>query len=100
MPGASGSDRQIKALEQPNVELLVAGESREWETVPYVIDASAQGRPKALILLGHEVSEEAGMKECAQWLRNLFPGMPIQFIPAGEPFATVPLPKTVSGKSR
>jgi putative NIF3 family GTP cyclohydrolase 1 type 2 len=88
-PGASGSDKQIKALQQDNVDLLVAGESREWETVPYVQDAAAEGRHKALILLGHEVSEEAGMDECAQWLRNIFPGMPIAFIPANEPFQTV-----------
>ncbi len=90
MPGASGSDEQIKVLEKDDVQLLVAGESREWETVPYVVDAAAEGRIKALILLGHEVSEEAGMDECARWLRSVFPGMPIQFIPAGEPFHTVP----------
>jgi putative NIF3 family GTP cyclohydrolase 1 type 2 len=85
-PGASGEDKQIKALEQPNVQLLVPGEAREWETVPYVQDADAEGRSKALILLGHEVSEEAGMQECARWLRTLFPRMPVAFIPAGEPF--------------
>jgi putative NIF3 family GTP cyclohydrolase 1 type 2 len=85
-PGASGEDKQIKALEQNNVQLLVAGEAREWETVPYVQDAAAEGRPKALILLGHEVSEEAGMQECARWLRTLFPRMQVVFIPAGEPF--------------
>lgn len=96
MPGASGSDRQIKALEQENVQLLVAGESREWETVPYVVDAAAQGRHKALILLGHEISEEAGMDECARWLRTLLPGMPIEFIPAGEPFHTVQSASEVS----
>ena len=89
MVGASGSDEQIKVLEQNDVQLVVAGESREWETVPYVVDAAAEGRPKALILLGHEVSEEAGMDECAHWLRSIFPKMPIQFIPAGEPFHTV-----------
>jgi putative NIF3 family GTP cyclohydrolase 1 type 2 len=85
-PGASGVDKQIKALEQDNVQLLVAGEAREWETVPYVQDAAAEGRSKALILLGHEVSEEAGMQECARWLRTLFPKLPVAFIPAGEPF--------------
>ena len=89
MPGAAGSDRQIATLEKDNVQLLVAGESREWEAVPYVIDAAAQGRHKALILLGHEISEEAGMDECARWLRTLFSGMPIEFIPADEPFHTV-----------
>jgi putative NIF3 family GTP cyclohydrolase 1 type 2 len=85
-PGASGEEKQIKALEQDNVQLLVAGEAREWETVPYVQDAAAEGRAKALILLGHEVSEEAGMEECAKWLRTLLPNLPVTFIPAGEPF--------------
>lgn len=88
-PGASGAEKQIKALEQNNVQLLIAGEAREWETVPYVQDAAAEGRGKALILLGHEVSEEAGMDECTRWLRNLFPGMSVTFVPAGEPFQTV-----------
>ncbi len=87
-PGASGEEKQIKALQQDNVQLLVAGEAREWETVPYVQDAAAEGRPKALILLGHEVSEEAGMQECAGWLRTLFPRLPVTFIPAGEPFSS------------
>lgn len=90
LPGAAGSDKQIKALQQDDVELLIAGESREWETVPYVQDAAAEGRHKALILLGHEISEEAGMDECARWLRTIFPGMPIAFMPASEPFQIVP----------
>lgn len=88
-PGASGAEKQIKALQQDGVELLIAGESREWETVPYVQDAAAEGRHKALILLGHEVSEEAGMDECARWLRTIFPGTPVSFISAKEPFQTV-----------
>jgi putative NIF3 family GTP cyclohydrolase 1 type 2 len=86
LPGAAGADDQIKLLEQDDVELLVAGEAREWETVPYVQDAAAEGRHKALILLGHEVSEEAGMDECARWLRTIFPGIPVAFIPAKDPF--------------
>lgn len=89
LPGASGSEKQIKILEQDNIQLLVAGEAREWETVPYVQDAIAEGRHKALILLGHEVSEEAGMKECAHWLRTIFPEIPVEFLPAGEPFHLV-----------
>lgn len=88
LPGAAGSEKQIKILEKEDVQLLVAGESREWETVPYVQDAAAEGRHKALILLGHEASEEAGMEECARWLRTVLPGMPVIFLSAGEPFQT------------
>lgn len=65
--------------------MLIAGEAAEWETVEYVRDASAQGRHKGLILLGHEVSEEAGMKQCAEDLRALFPGVPVIHIPADQP---------------
>jgi putative NIF3 family GTP cyclohydrolase 1 type 2 len=90
LPGASGESKELKELERDDVQVLVAGEAREWETVEYVRDAVAEGRRKALILLGHEVSEEAGMEYCARWLRPLFPSLPVTFIPAGEPFGRVP----------
>ncbi len=86
LPGASGLTRQVKMLERDDVQVLVAGEASEWETVEYARDASAQGRHKALILLGHEVSEEAGMRYCAQWLKDILPGIPIEYIRAGEPY--------------
>jgi putative NIF3 family GTP cyclohydrolase 1 type 2 len=77
-------------LERDDVQVLVAGEASEWETVEYARDAVAQGRQKTLILLGHEVSEEGGMKYCAEWLKGVLPGMPIEFIKAGQPFWPVP----------
>jgi putative NIF3 family GTP cyclohydrolase 1 type 2 len=86
LPGASGLTRQVKMLERDDVQVLVAGEAAEWETVEYARDAAAQGRHKALILLGHEVSEEAGMRYCAQWLKDVLPGIPIEYIRAGEPY--------------
>ena len=83
--GAAGLNMQVQALRQPQVEVLIAGEAHEWETVEYVRDAAAQGRHKALILLGHEVSEEPGMEQCAKELRELFPGMRVDHILAGQP---------------
>jgi putative NIF3 family GTP cyclohydrolase 1 type 2 len=85
-PGASGEATQVRALQRDDVEVLLAGESAEWETVEYVRDAVSEGRHKALILLGHEVSEEPGMEYCARWLRTVFPGLAVEFISAGEPF--------------
>jgi putative NIF3 family GTP cyclohydrolase 1 type 2 len=86
LPGASGLVKQVKMLERDDVQVLVAGESAEWEGVEYAQDAAAEGRHKALILLGHEISEEAGMRYCAEWLKGIFPGLPIEYIRAGEPF--------------
>jgi putative NIF3 family GTP cyclohydrolase 1 type 2 len=85
LPGASGLEKQVLALRQPSVDVLIAGEASEWETVEYVRDAVAQGRPKALILLGHEVSEEPGMEQCAKELRELFPSIRVDHIVAGQP---------------
>jgi putative NIF3 family GTP cyclohydrolase 1 type 2 len=97
-PGASGESVQIKALELDDVEVLVAGEAAEWETVEYAHDATLQGRHKALILLGHDTSEEIGMENCARWLRTLFPNVPVEFIPAGEPYWLPEHPPTSSHK--
>jgi putative NIF3 family GTP cyclohydrolase 1 type 2 len=85
VPGAAGLETQVTALRSEAVELLIAGEASEWETVEYVRDATAQGRHKALILLGHEVSEEPGMEKCAEDLRLVFPAMKVEHIPAGNP---------------
>jgi len=98
-PGAVGTQKQGLALRSDEVEVLLAGEVPEWETVEYVRDASAQGRHKALILLGHEVSEEPGMKKCADDLRALFPNLPVALVPAGQPAWSPDHPPAVRNQS-
>ena len=84
--GAMGGREQIADLMRDDVDAVVCGESPEWETCEYVRDSAAAGRKKALIVLGHCDSEEAGMEYLAEWLRPLFPGVPVHFVPAGNPF--------------
>ncbi|WP_420150421.1 Nif3-like dinuclear metal center hexameric protein, partial [Spirosoma sp.] len=69
-----------------DADVLVVGETHEWELVEYVQDAITSGQPKALIILGHLVSEQAGMKYCAEWLKGFISEVPIDFIPSPEPF--------------
>jgi putative NIF3 family GTP cyclohydrolase 1 type 2 len=76
----------IPFLARPDVDVLVVGETHEWELVEYVQDAIASGKKKALIVLGHVVSEQAGMKYCAEWLKDFVKEVPIEFIAAAEPF--------------
>ena len=85
-PGAAGFEKETQALEMPGVEVLVVGETREWETVEYVADAVTEGKHKALIILGHIPSEQAGMKECTQWLKGFIDEVPVSFFPSVEPF--------------
>ena len=85
-PGAAGFTNHAKALEMPGVQALVIGEAQEWETVEYVADAATEGKQKSLIILSHIPSEQAGMEECTRWLKTFVTEVPIQFIPAREPF--------------
>ncbi len=91
LPGAGGSAHQVQLLERPDVEVLVIGETPEWETVEYAADAATEGKRKALVILGHVRSEQPGMKECAEWLHTFLPAAKIDFIAAREPYwAPVP----------
>lgn len=67
-------------------DVLVVGETHEWELVEYVQDAVASGQKKALIILGHLISEQAGMKYCAEWLKTFIPEVPTEFISSTEPY--------------
>jgi putative NIF3 family GTP cyclohydrolase 1 type 2 len=70
----------------PNVDVVVAGEQREWEGVEYAFDANTAGQKKGLVLIGHWVSEDQGMRVCAEWLQSFVTEVPIEWIPAGDPF--------------
>jgi putative NIF3 family GTP cyclohydrolase 1 type 2 len=86
LPGAAGPVPQIKLLERDDVEALLIGEVPEWETIEYTADAVSEGKHKALLLLGHIPSEQAGMDECAQWLRTFIKEVPVEFVPSREMF--------------
>jgi putative NIF3 family GTP cyclohydrolase 1 type 2 len=87
-PGFASLQAVMRPLARPEVDVLVIGESREWEGVEYAQDIIASGRKKGLIILGHAISEENGMSECARWLKSFVPEAPVEFMPAGEPFWT------------
>jgi putative NIF3 family GTP cyclohydrolase 1 type 2 len=84
--GAGGRDGVIALLARPDVDAVIVGEGREWEVVEYAQDAISSGKKTALIVLGHVVSEQAGMKYCAEWLKTFISDVPIEFVPADEPF--------------
>ena len=43
------------------------------------------GYHKALVIVGHANSEEAGMHYLSTWLHPQVPGVPMTFIAAGDP---------------
>jgi putative NIF3 family GTP cyclohydrolase 1 type 2 len=69
-------------------DVSVGGEiSESGGNAAFALDAAAIGQPKAMIVLGHMLSEDFGMQEVADWLRTFITDVPIQWIAAGEPFS-------------
>ena len=73
-----------------DIDVVISGEQQEvdgfLDSPEYVLDAAALGIAKGWIMLGHAVSEEAGMLEMAQWIKTFIPEVPVQLVKAGEPF--------------
>ena len=73
----------------PDIDVLISGEQQEsdgnFDSQPYVLDAVTLGLAKGVILLGHTISEEAGMLEMAQWIKGFVPELPVELVKGGEP---------------
>ncbi len=85
-PGYPGFTPERHTLQRDDVEVLVMGEGLEWETIEYGADAATEGKHKALIILGHIPSEQAGMQDCAEWIKGFVSEVPVHFVAAKEPF--------------
>lgn len=65
-------------------DLLITGEVREWENTFYAADMFTAGEKRALVTLGRAVSEDPGMRLCAEWLKTMAGDIPVRWIPAGD----------------
>jgi putative NIF3 family GTP cyclohydrolase 1 type 2 len=84
LPGSTPLPASLQTL--PDVDTIIAGEVREWESVEYVRDTVDLGGKKALILTGRIVSEEPGMQVCADWLKTIVPEVHTTSISCGDPY--------------
>jgi hypothetical protein len=84
LPGTIPIQTTLTVL--PEVDVIIAGEIREWESSEYARDLVHAGRNKALVLLGRSLSEEPGMNGCAMWLQRIVSEAPVRWIPAGDPY--------------
>ena len=87
--GYMDSKRQIAAIQEFKPDLILSGETREWETVERVRDGLLMGQKTSLLVLSHSVSEEAGMEYAAAWLGAKVPGVRVLHIASKNPFTFV-----------
>ncbi|MDO4333234.1 MAG: Nif3-like dinuclear metal center hexameric protein [Eubacteriales bacterium] len=76
----------MQLMEKENLDVIVCGEITEWTLCAYVRDAAMMGKNRALIIPGHNRTEEAGMKYLPEWLAPVTGDIPVTFVEAGEPF--------------
>lgn len=73
-----------------DVDVIMSGEAQETDgavdNTEYVLDAATLGVAKGQIILGHAVSEEPGMEDCAEWLKTFITDVPVKLVRAGEPY--------------
>jgi len=86
IPGAAGGRRQMQLIQNESPDVLLCGESPEWETIEYVRDANLAGMKLSLVVLGHSVSEEPGMEWLVSWLQPKISGVPVTHIASRDPF--------------
>lgn len=70
-----------------NADVLICGDITEWTLPAYVRDAMQLGFHRAILVLGHERSEEPGMKHLGSWLQDIVDGTLVVFLDAEEPFS-------------
>ena len=85
-PGTTDMIGTVRHLD--GADIVLSGEPREWEAVPYTLDTSASGtgQPKGMIALGRIISEGPSARACADWVRSLVPEVPVAAIRPVNPY--------------
>ena len=76
----------MELMRARRLDVILCGEVTEWTLPAYVRDAWQLGLCKAILILGHERSEEAGMKHLGAWLKSVTGDIPVVFVDSREPF--------------
>lgn len=88
-PGAPASEAQVQMVEQQHPDVLIIGETREWETAEYIRDGRLLVHNTALIILGHIASEQPGMEYFAEWLQPKVDPLEVRFVATAPVFTWV-----------
>jgi putative NIF3 family GTP cyclohydrolase 1 type 2 len=84
---AMGAGMATPQNNSAEIDVVIGGEQREYDggqdSPEYTMDAATLGIPKGWIILGHNMSEESGMQEFAEWLKPIIPEVKVKHVRAG-----------------
>ena len=87
--GLGQENLPMRHMKQENIDVAICGDITEWTLSAYVRDAAQMGMNKGMLVLGHERSEEWGMKHLPVWLHSITGDLPVNFVDAKEPFTYI-----------
>jgi putative NIF3 family GTP cyclohydrolase 1 type 2 len=73
----------------PGLDVILTGETCEWEAFTYAEDWISSGHGKGFIMLGLAAASDAAAREVAEWVHQIVPSTKIEFLAAGDPFTPV-----------
>lgn len=79
----------FEELRDPEVEIVLSGESCEWMLGEYARDAAELGFNKSLMIIGHNPSEKGGMILLAELIKKEFPELETKYFECGEVYKTI-----------
>jgi putative NIF3 family GTP cyclohydrolase 1 type 2 len=83
-PGTTGMASMLSHL--PRADVVISGEPREWEAVPYALDTWPAGRGRGMIAIGRVVSLGPSAGIAAIWVRSLVSEVPVTVAAAPDPY--------------
>ena len=87
--GLGQENLPMRHMRQENIDVAICGDITEWTLSAYVRDAAQLGMNKGMLGVGHERSEEWGMKYLPEWLKSITGDLPVTFVDAKEPFTYI-----------
>lgn len=79
-------------LKSPDTEIVLTGETCEWQLGEYARDAGELGFHKALLILGHMYSEQPGMRLLADMMQEHFKELEVRCFDCGETWSYAETP--------
>ena len=84
--GAVGDEKVLEQINNPDIDVVIAGEVTEWSVVEYVRDCGFLGLNKTLIVVGHMGSEKDGMRLLAEQLDKEYSDILVSYFDCGESY--------------
>jgi len=88
-PGVLTIPAATRIGKTPGLDVILTGETCEWEAFTYTEDWISSGHGKGFIMLGLAATSDTAAREVAAWVHRAVPSTKVEFLASGDPFNPV-----------